>query len=304
MDDLDASALPMLPERPADSHKGSFGTVAIVGGCAATPRMIGAPALAARAALRAGAGLVRLVCPEPILDAAIGLEPSATGIPLIADAAGAIDASAAAAVLDEAIASCDVLAIGPGLGSAADALVLRAAGQDTVPIVVDADGLNALARTRSFHLDLRASMILTPHPGEFARLAASLGLEADARDHQHRPAAAASLAQRLGCVVVLKGASTVVSDGQRTWVCGFGHPCLATAGTGDVLTGLIASLVGQVAVSGSSDPALGLYDIARIGVQVHAQAGERWAREAGVEAGLLARELADLLHAQLQPLRA
>lgn len=305
--DLDTSELPMLPARDPHGHKGSFGVVAIVGGSATgSQRMIGAPALAARGALRAGAGLVKLVCPEPVLDAAITIEPSATGIALATDQHGMIDAVAGAEVLDGVLASCDVLAIGPGLGKGVEALVLRAVGQEEVPVVVDADALNALAGIAEFPLDFHARAILTPHPGEFDRLARALRITADARDERSRPEAAATLAQRLGCVVVLKGAGSVVSDGLRTWVCRRGHPCLGTAGTGDVLTGLIAAFVGQsvVATSTSSAHQRDLYDAARLGVEIHARAGERWSQTRSVGAGLLARELADELPSVIETHRA
>ncbi|QKK07339.1 MAG: hypothetical protein HND58_03690 [Planctomycetota bacterium] len=153
-------------------------------------------------------------------------------------------------------------------------------------------------------------------PGEFRRLARALKIAHDPTDTAQRPLAAEALAQRLGCVVVLKGAGTVVSDGQRTWVCPHGHPCLATAGTGDVLSGVIAGLVAQWvrppdpmlaklpeqarralggASAGGGDATLDLFDAARAGVVVHALAGERWAAAHDASAGLLAAELAALV---------
>lgn len=316
---LDQSPLPKLPPRPLDGHKGTFGTVSIVGGSTSDGRMmIGAPALAGRGALRAGCGLCRLVMPQEILSAGLSLLPSATGFVLPTDDAGRIVPHEAAAVLDTVFAESKAVVVGPGMGLSpgAEAVVLRAVQQRTVPVVVDADGLTVMARIPDLWRDLHAPLVLTPHPGEFKRLADAMKITLDPVDRATRPAAATNLAQRLGCVVVLKGAGTVVSDGVRTWRCERGHPCMGTAGTGDVLAGVIASLLAQhfdstrmlaAAKLASRSPALaasikvGLtpFDLARIAVEAHARAGERWA-ERSTPAGLLAQELADLVPAELQ----
>jgi NAD(P)H-hydrate epimerase len=305
--------LPALPARDARGHKGTFGTVAVVGGCCAgATRMIGAPALSARAALRSGAGLVKVLAPGPVINEVIAMTPSATGIALATDARGRIVASDGVAALDGLIDGCGAVAVGPGLGRAPEsgdgpaALALRAVQQETTPVVIDADGIVALAGIAELHRDFRAPAVLTPHPGEFRTIAGALRITADPTDPTQRQAAAEALAQRVGCVVVLKGAGTVVSDGQRTWVCGRGHACLATAGTGDVLTGLIAGLAAQF-VRVSPLPRTGgpidLFDAARIGVEAHAIAGERWAASHQAAAGLVATELADLLPAVLEEMR-
>lgn len=320
---------PRLPAREPRGHKGTFGTVAVVGGCASGgTQMTGAPALAALGALRAGAGLVRLVCPEPVLGGALSIAPSATGLVLPTDTTGAIIAHEAAALLDSVFASCDALAIGPGLGADAEgrqgvaAVVLRAVLQQDIPIVVDADAINALAGVPELAADFRAAAVLTPHPGEFRRLAEPLRITLDPADTVQRPAAAEAMAQKLGCVVVLKGAGTVVTDGYRTWVCPRGHPCLGTAGTGDVLTGIIVGLIAQfvrpidplaaalpeaarraLGYGSGGDGGLDLFEAARAGVLAHAVAGERWASQRGASAGLLATELADLIPACVESLR-
>ncbi len=307
---------PCLPARDPLGHKGSFGTIAVIGGCVSGgAMMIGAPALAALGALRAGAGLARLVCPEPVLAGALAITPSATGVVLPTDSTGTIIAHEAAALLDSVFASCDALAVGPGLGSdtegsqGVEAVTLRAVMQDTLPVVVDADAINALAGIPELARDFRASAVLTPHPGEFRRLAGPLKITLDPTDPAQRPAAAQAMAQKLGCIVVLKGAGTVVTDGHRLWVCPRGHACLGTAGTGDVLTGVIAGLIGQgVAGCGTGVQAVSargtgfqpvhtsdLFETARAGVLVHALAGERWAEQHKASAGLLASELADLI---------
>lgn len=306
-----ADDVPSLPLRDAAGHKGTFGTVAVFGGCAGPGlRMVGAPALAGLGALRAGAGLVRLAAPAPVLDQALGIAPSATGLALAVDAEGRLLAHEAVAKLDEQAASAACLIVGPGLGpgAAPRALALRAVQQQDCPVVVDADALNALAEIPDLFRDFHASAILTPHPGEFRRLAKTLRISHDPTDDRARPAAAAELAQRLGCIVVLKGQGTIVSDGHRHWICRAGHPCLATGGTGDVLSGVIAGLVAQFARkpgAGSKAGAggLDLFDATRAAVHAHATAAERWAAARRADAGLLAAELADEVPTVMASLR-
>jgi NAD(P)H-hydrate epimerase len=300
----DQVPLPPLPRRDPKGHKGTFGTVVVIGGCAGLERhMVGAPALTATAALRAGAGLARLVMPAPVLDAGITICPSATGVPIPVDSVGAIVAHEAARVLDEQVAQCQCLVVGPGMGSGEGvrAVTLRALQQEDVPVVVDADGLNALAEIPELVRDLRAGAVLTPHPGEYRRLADALNLRDDPAAPGSRERAAAALAQRLGCIVVLKGSGTVVSDGQRAWVNDTGGPELATGGTGDVLSGVIAGLAAQF-VSTARPPLprpasrpLGLFEAACIAVRAHGLAGESWAQSRKAGAGLLAMELAEEL---------
>lgn len=312
MAEADRSSPPPLPPRDAAGHKGTFGTVLVIGGCAAGgAAMLGAPVLAARAALRAGAGLVRLLLPAPLVVPALQMLPSATAVALAVDGQGRVIPHDAAEAIDAALERADAVVVGPGLGGvgvagpACESMTLRVLGQADVPVVADADALNALAGVPEFAADLRAAAVFTPHPGEFDRLAAALRVSLPRHDDGARAASAAALAQRLGMVCVLKGAGTVVSDGLRVWTCDRGHACLATAGTGDVLAGLIGGLIGQLVAKGprSFGPVrlptppgrpLDLYDAARVGVRAHAVAGERWA--AGhAPAGLLAGELADLL---------
>lgn len=327
----DAAGLPRLPRRPDTGHKGTFGTVLVIGGCASAPhRMIGAPALAARAAFRAGAGLVKIAAPAPIIDAVLTVCPSATGFALPVSTHGEVIAHEAAAVLDQAVMTADAIVVGPGLGpsAAVQALTLRCLQQQRVPVVVDADGLNALAAIPDLVRDIRAACVLTPHPGEFRRLAEALSITHDAAHPASRALAAAALAQRLGCICVLKGAGTMVSNGLETWECPRVNAILATAGTGDVLAGLLGALLAQRSLgsqSPSTEPdidlialaaarlgkpvpehlkraasqpeaskALSLFDLTRIAVDAHAYAGEYRAQTAA-PAGMLASELADTL---------
>jgi NAD(P)H-hydrate epimerase len=299
---IDQSPLPPLPARDPRGHKGTFGTVAVVGGCAhEDARMIGAVALVATGALRAGCGLARVVTPAPILSTVIGLCPSATGVPLPVDAAGRLQPHEAAAAIDQQVGTTSLLVVGPGmgLGDGSRAAALRAVQQEDIPVVIDADAINNLADFPELSRDFRAAAVLTPHPGEYRRLAESLRLDHDPTHDATRPDAAASMAQRLGCIVVLKGSRTVVSDGQRTWVNSTGHAALATAGTGDVLSGLIAGLAAQFVPK-----KIDLYDAARLAVAAHGLAAEAWVRRHGAPAGLLAMELAAEIPAAFESLRA
>jgi len=294
---------PVIPPRPADGHKGTFGTVCVVGGRADDQRvMIGGPAFSALGALRSGCGLAVLAVPTPIMAAALVIAPSATGVALPVDDRGAIKPSDAAQLIDRVASDVGCFAIGPGLGAGVpqQQVVVRLLAQSSAPVVVDADALNALASLRDFHRDLRAQAVLTPHPGEFNRLAQSLGIHADPVDPAKRDAAAAQLAQRLGCVVVLKGHRTVITDGMNTFVNQTGNVVLATAGTGDVLTGVIAGLIAQFFKAARSVPssqtstkrpgALSLLECARLAAHVHGLAADRWSARHG-DAGMLASDL-------------
>jgi len=274
--------LPGLPARPVDAHKGTFGTVIVVGGSAT---MIGAPALCARAALRSGSGLVKIATTPDVLPYALTVEPCATGVVLGGDEEG----------WRSAIDSADpdgkaVLAVGPGMGLA------EGGGQKVLSllrgersVVLDADGLNLLARTGRPRprprADTNAALVMTPHPGEFARLAKPLGITDCPTDPNTRKQAAAQLAQTHHCIVLLKGQHTVVTDGQQVYINQTGNPALATAGTGDVLTGLIASLIGQ---------GLSAFEAAVLGAHLHGQAADYWVKHHG-RSGLRATDLADAL---------
>jgi ADP-dependent NAD(P)H-hydrate dehydratase len=316
--------LPRLPARARDSHKGTFGTVIVVGGSAdggeGGVMMLGAPALTGLAALRTGCGLCKLAMPGLLLPHALAVCPSATGIEIPTTETGAVEPHEVCGVIDRCADEATCLAIGPGLGTSrgSQAAVLRAVQQDHTPVVVDADGLNCLAVIPEFRQDFRAAAVLTPHPGEFKRLVEGLGMKGDLGLEKSRESAAQQLAQRLGAIVVLKGAGTVVTDGQRVWTNTIDHPCLATGGTGDVLTGIIASLIAQFVPTPqqvlfkTKVPAmplppgrpLDLFDAARLGVGLHGLCGVMWAEERGAEAGLIASELTELLPRAVQRVRA
>ncbi len=269
--------------------------------------MIGAPALAANAALRGGAGLVTVAVPETVQLAVASLCPCATSIPLKCDKKGDLAPQAVGQMLIAAEAS-DVLAVGPGMGvsGGADNIVRAAIGQDK-PVVLDADGLNNLARIDGWAGLRRCPLVLTPHPGEFARLTGQsveqiqAGREASAvvaaeqwtcgtgvpPVSENENMAETSMPRSTGVspVIVLKGAGTVVTDGLRVFINKTGNPGMATGGTGDVLTGLVAALIGQ---------GLDTFDAACLGVHLHGLAGDLAAEKLG-QTSLIASDLIDFL---------
>jgi NAD(P)H-hydrate epimerase len=259
---LDASALrAWLAPRPRDAHKGLFGHVLAIGGDVG---MGGAIRLCGEAALRVGAGLVSVATQPEHVSALNTARPE-----LMAHAIAGIQE------LQVLLQRASVVAVGPGLGQRAWGHALMsasiAAGK---PVVLDADALNLLAREA---LALPEQAVLTPHPGEAARL---LGIDT-AAIAQDRFAAARELARRYHAVAVLKGAGTLIANPQgEVAVCPWGNPGMATGGMGDVLTGVIAGLLAQ---------GLDAWHAARLGVALHAQAGDVAAL--GGEAGLLASDL-------------
>jgi NAD(P)H-hydrate epimerase len=265
-----ASVAQALPRRARTSHKGRHGHVLIVGGA---PGMGGAARLAGEAALRVGAGLVTVaVHPDSLAALAARPELMTASIAAVSD-------------LHAALERATVVALGPGLGQSSWARdVMAAAIAAGQPLVVDADALNLLAQQRG----QRPDWVLTPHPGEAARL---LGLENAAAVQHDRLRAAAQLQQRYGGTIVLKGAGTIVQGAQHGWICGYGNPGMGTAGMGDVLTGVIAGVAAQCSA---------LELAARAGVFVHAIAGDRAAVHGG-ERGLLAGDVIDALRPCVNP---
>jgi len=272
--------IPKLKPRAVDGHKGDYGKVCIIAGSVG---MSGAAALAGRAALRAGAGLVRVATPKSVLPIVAAIEPSFTTIALPEDGDGRISAKAIHAVL-EAIGENDAVAFGPGIGtSGAIRSVLEILlEQQPLRLIIDADGLNNLAGIKNWPARLKAKLILTPHPGEMKRLWSGLFREQLPAERQEQ---ALQLAQRTNTVVVLKGAGTVVTDGEKVYINKTGNPGMATAGSGDVLTGVITALLGQ----GLSD-----FDAAVLGVYVHGLAGDIASEKIG-RVSLIATDIIDSL---------
>ena len=259
--------IPKLKTRAVDAHKGDFGKVCIIAGSIG---MSGAAALAGRSALRAGAGLVRVATPKSVLPIVASIEPSFTTIALPEDNLGRISAKAINPIL-QAVSENDAVAFGPGVGiSGALRSVLEALlEQDRLRLIIDADGLNNLAGIKDWPAGLKAKLILTPHPGEMKRLWSALFREQLPSDRQKQ---ALQLAQQTKTVVALKGAGTVVTDGDKVYINKTGNPGMATAGSGDVLTGVITALAGQ----GLSD-----FDAAVLGVYIHGLAGDIAAEKIG-----------------------
>jgi len=273
-----------LPERRRDGHKGTFGWVLIAAGSA---RYWGAPALAGRAAYRSGAGLVALAVPAQIRPALAILLPEAT-FPIVAGDDLLTEQSAL--TLFEEMKSYEALLIGPGLHTALTFMeTLFDSPQDALPpMVIDADGLNLLAGMPNWADRLPSNTVLTPHAGEMARL---MGVSLETMRTRDRIELARDKAAEWGCTVLLKGAFTVIAgaDG-RCVLLPFANPALATAGSGDVLSGVILGLLGQGVLP---------FEAAVLGGFLHAAAADL----AGVDAGLLATEIADWVVEALDALR-
>jgi NAD(P)H-hydrate epimerase len=270
--------LPRLPRRVGDGHKGTFGTVLVVAG---SRGMAGAAVLAGRAALRAGAGLVRVACPVEVRDVVAAGYPCYTTVGIRRHADGTFGDGAAEELLELARQS-DAVAVGPGLGPHVEGLVtVLLAGLRETPVVLDADGLNAVAPFREPFPDRTAPLVMTPHPGEFARLLGTTAAEVQA----DRAKLATEFAARFGVVLLLKGAGTVVTEGTRLYRNTTGNPGMATGGSGDVLTGVISALVGM---------GLAGFDAAVLGAWVHGRAGDHAAARLG-QTALTAADLLDSL---------
>ena len=256
-----------LPRRERDSHKGDYGKLLIVAG---SEGYTGAPVFAAQGALRSGAGLVYLGVPRDVYPMVATRCSSAMPFPLPDDTEQLV----------ERARSCDVVLAGPGMGRnpRAQQIVFRLMEDIEGPLVLDADGLNAL-EGQTQRLRARTGLtVLTPHDGEFARLA---GCSLPLNDRVEQ---AAELAQDTGCVVVLKGHETLTVDPQgRVWRNTTGNPGMAKGGSGDILAGMIASLLGQKQLTGCvSCPG----ELVAWAVYLHGAAGDAAAAQYG-EYGML-----------------
>jgi NAD(P)H-hydrate epimerase len=274
--------VPRLARRDPDANKGDFGRVVLAAG---SRGMSGAAVLCASAALRGGAGLVRLALPAGILPIAAAANPCYMTAPLPEDIHGRL-AAAAAPEFVSLVGQNTAAGLGPGLGrgDGVSAVVRAVLEQTTLPLVVDADGINALPPMLGLLRRRGGPTVLTPHPGEFGRL---IGADA-AAVQANRQELAVQFAAEHGVVLVLKGRGTVVTDGKRVYVNGTGNAGMATGGTGDVLTGLTAALLGQV--GGGLDP----FAAAQLAVHLHGLAGDL-ARDALGETSLIATDLLDYL---------
>jgi len=274
------NSIPKLKRRKADAHKGDFGKVCIIAGSVG---MSGAAALAGRAALRAGAGLVRVATSQSALPIVASIEPSYTTVALPEDDTGKISAKAVSIILN-LISDNDCFAFGPGVGisKGLQSVVETLIEQENIPLIIDGDGLNNLSNIKDWPKRVKAKLILTPHPGEMKRLWTGLLREKLPDDRQRQ---ASRLAQHTKSVVVLKGAGTVVTDGRKVYINKTGNPGMATAGSGDVLTGAITALIGQ---------GLSNFEAAVLGVYIHGLAGDIAAEKVG-QISLMATDIIESL---------
>ncbi len=268
----------LLPPRPPDAHKGTAGRVFVLAGSSG---MSGAAALCTTGALRVGAGLVTLGIPKSLHHPMVEKLTEAMFRVLPETKEGSLGLQGLPEIAS-AIEHMDAVAIGPGLSqhSQTKTLVRQLLPKIAKPLVLDADGLNALAEEVDLLKKLSLPSILTPHPGEMGRLI-RLSPEDVQRDRQR---IAVEFAKKYHVIVALKGHATVVADYEGSvYVNDTGNPGMASGGCGDVLTGMIAGLLGQH---------LALFDAARLGVHLHGLAGDLAAADRG-EIGLLASDLAD-----------
>ena len=274
----------LLPRRPRSAHKGDFGRVLAIAGSVG---MTGAACLCAEAALRVGAGLVTVGCPASLNDILETKLTEAMTFPLPETYNRSLDTRALAPILELA-EQADAVAIGPGLSREPETAVLvrRLVARVGTPMVIDADGLNALADAGGILEGEHAPAVLTPHPGEMARL---MGVTTDSVQDKRAHFAEAA-ANRCGCVIVLKGACTLIAEsGRPLTVNPTGNPGMASGGTGDVLTGIIAGLIAQGLLP---------FEAAASGAYLHGLAGDLAAErvgEASIVAGDVLRALPDAI---------
>lgn len=264
-----AQVMKILPDRDLDAHKGDFGRVLLLCG---SRGYTGAAALAAMGSLRSGAGLVYLAVPECIYCIEAVKVTEAIVLPL-PDCNGTLSRDAVTEV-NELLHRMDAVLIGPGLGQAPDVFeILETVLQNyTGPVVVDADGINLLAEHKSLLRRREYPTILTPHEGEFRRLLP---------DYQGDRQAAVAFAKEFGCTVLLKGHRTLITDGKVCYLNTTGNPGMAVGGSGDVLAGMIVSLLGQ-----GIEPLLA----AAVGAWLHGAAGDKSAERIG-QYGMLPTDL-------------
>ncbi len=273
--------LTRLPKRPKDSNKGMFGMVlALAGGRGSA----GAAGLVGASALRSGAGLVRVLCPKEVQPTVASYEPCYMTYPVAEDQDGLAVLESSKKVLEKFLPHASVLAMGPGLGQSADLreLVSWVVESVEIPTILDADALNNLAGQTEVLAKLKRPLIVTPHPGEFSRLTGLSIAEIQADRETH---AIAFAGQFENLILVLKGSETIVTDGTRLFVNTTGNPGMATGGSGDVLTGVIAAMIAQ-----KLDP----FDAACFGVYAHGLAGDI-ARDQNGDVGLIAGDIVDVL---------
>lgn len=267
------AVLSILPDRAVDAHKGDFGKILLLCG---SKGYTGAAYLAAQACLRSGAGLVFLGVPESIyqIEAVKLNEAIVFSLP---DEDGKLSAAAIPEIL-ERLPKMDAVLIGPGLGQSEGVVqvVKKVLECAACPVVLDADGINVMVAHKDILRERTNATILTPHAGEFARLGGDAG---------QRIAAAEAMAKDLGCILLLKGHGTVITDGTNTYINPTGNPGMAVGGSGDVLAGIIAALLGQ-----GIEP----LQAAACGAWIHGAAGDICAAKIG-QYGMLPTDMVNVL---------
>ena len=265
--------LSILPDRAADGHKGDFGKILLLCG---SKGYTGAAYLAAMGALRSGAGLVFLGVPESIY-AIEAIKLSEAIVFSLPEEDGKLSADAIPAIL-ERLPKMDAVLIGPGLGQSNGVLqVVKAILEQTdCPVVLDADGINLIAAHKDIVRGRTAPTILTPHAGEFGRLGGN---------PEERTVAAEAMAKDLGCILLLKGHHTVITDGGTTYINTTGNPGMAVGGSGDMLAGIITALLGQ---------GIAPLEAAACGAWLHGAAGDICAAEIG-QYGMLPTDMLNVL---------
>ena len=265
--------LSILPDRAVDAHKGDFGKILLLCG---SKGYTGAAYLAAQASLRSGAGLVFLGVPESIyqIEAVKLNEAIVFSFP---DENGKLSAAAIPEIL-ERLPKMDAVLIGPGLGQSDGVfqVVKAVLEQAACPVVLDADGINLIAAHKDIVRGRTAPTILTPHAGEFGRLGGN---------PEERTVAAETMARELGCIMLLKGHHTVITDGKTTYINPTGNPGMAVGGSGDVLAGIITALLGQ---------GITPLEAAACGAWLHGAAGDICAAEIG-QYGMLPTDMLNAL---------
>ncbi|MFH1684120.1 MAG: NAD(P)H-hydrate dehydratase [Candidatus Margulisiibacteriota bacterium] len=258
-----------LPKRKENTHKGDYGRVLIVAGSSG---MTGAAILAARGALRSGAGLTYLAVPKKLVDLVDSTTPEIITVPF------------------EGIKSikADAIAVGPGLGVSTNTKkLLSSLISRSSALVIDADALNVIAKNTKLLKNAKANIVITPHPGEMSRLIKKSIVFVQ----RHRSVVAKMAAHIFKCVVVLKGHRTVIADPSgKTYINQTGNPGMASGGVGDVLTGMIASFIGQ---------GIPLFESAVLAVNLHGRAGDLAAKEKG-EYGMIASDLVERIPDAIQ----
>ncbi len=266
--------LALLPDRDENAHKGDFGKILLLCGSLG---YTGAAALAAMGALRSGAGLVYLGVPESIyaIEAVKLTEPIVFPLP---QEQGMVSTAALPEILKR-LERADAVLVGPGLGQSEGTLAVTQTVLENArcPVVVDADGINMLSRHMDILRERHAPTVLTPHAGEFARMGGKIG--------QDRLTAAREFAKEFGCVLLLKGHKTVITDGDKSYVNRTGNPGMAVGGSGDVLAGILVSLLGQ---------GLEPLTAAACGAWLHGAAGDICAEKIG-QYGMLPTDLLEVL---------